>query len=386
MSFGDYQYEIYFEGLAGVLPTMPMAYDELAARAQQVLPPSIWSYVAGGAGDEGTQRANVEAFGRWGLMPRMLVGATERDLSVELWGRRWPAPVFMAPIGVIALCGQDGHGDLSTAKAAARTGVPMCASTLTEDPLEDVAGQFGDTPGLFQLYTPNDPDLAESFVRRAEAAGYAGIVVTLDTWIPGWRPRDLATANFPQLRGKCLANYISDPIFRSKVDADVVADPRAAVMHWASVFGKSVTWEDLTWLRSLTTLPLILKGICHPEDARRAKDYGVDGIYCSNHGGRQANGGLPAIDCLPGVVEAAGELPVLFDSGVRSGADVVKALALGASAVGIGRPYAYGLALGGVDGIAHVLRSILAEADLIMAVDGYPTLADLTPEALRRIS
>jgi lactate 2-monooxygenase len=386
MSFGDYQYEIYFGGLTGVLPTMPMAYDELAARAEQVLPPSVWSYVAGGAGDERTQRANVEAFAHWGLIPRMLVGATERDLSVELWGKRWPAPIFMAPIGVIALCGQDGHGDLSTAQAAARTGVPMCASTLTADPLEDVAAQFGDTPGLFQLYTPNDRDLAESFVRRAEAAGFAGIVVTLDTWVPGWRPRDLASANFPQLRGKCLANYTSDPNFRAKVDADLDADPRAAVMHWASVFGKSVTWEDLTWLRSLTTLPLILKGICHPEDARRAIDYGVDGIYCSNHGGRQANGGLPAIDCLPGVVEAAGEVPVLFDSGVRSGADVIKALALGASAVGIGRPYAYGLALGGVDGIVHVLRSMLAEADLIMAVDGYPTLADLTPETLRRLT
>ncbi|CAN5870403.1 lactate 2-monooxygenase [soil metagenome] len=386
MSFGDYQYEIYFGGLTGVLPTMPMVYAELEARAEQVLPPSVWSYVAGGAGDERTQSVNAEAFKNWGLIPRMLVGATERDLSVELWGRRWPTPLFMAPIGVIALCGQDGHGDLSTAKAAARTGVPMCASTLTEDPLEDVAAQFGDTPGLFQLYTPNDRDLAESFVRRAEAAGYAGIVVTLDTWVPGWRPRDLASSNFPQLRGKCLANYTSDPNFRSKVDADVVADPRAAVMHWASVFGKSLTWDDLTWLRSLTKLPLILKGICHPEDARRARDYGVDGIYCSNHGGRQANGGLPAIDCLPGVVEAAGDLPVLFDSGVRSGADVVKALALGASAVGIGRPYAYGLALGGVDGIVHVLRSMLAEADLIMAVDGYPTLADLTPESLRRIS
>lgn len=386
MTFGNYQFEIYLAGLTGVLPTIPMTYAELARRAEQVLPPSVWSYVAGGAGDERTQDVNVEAFSRWGLMPRMLVGASERDLSVELWGKRWTAPIFMAPIGVIALCGQDGHGDLSTAKAAARTGVPMCASTLTEDPLEDVAAEFGDTPGLFQLYTPTDRDLAASFVHRAEAAGYAGIVVTLDTWIPGWRPRDLATANFPQLRGKCLANYISDPHFTSKVDADVVADPRAAVPYWSGLFGNPLKWEDLTWLRSLTELPLILKGICHPDDVRRAKDYGVDGIYCSNHGGRQANGGLPAIDCLPGVVEAAGDTPVLFDSGVRSGADVIKALALGASAVGIGRPYAYGLALGGVDGIVHVLRSILAEADLIMAVDGYPTLSDLTPDALRRIS
>jgi lactate 2-monooxygenase len=383
--YGNYQNEIYFQGLGGIVPRLPMIFDELEARARQTLPPSVWSYVAGGAGDESTQRGNVAAFARWGLIPRMLVGATERDLSVELWGRRWPAPVFMAPIGIIGLCAQDGHGDLATARAAARTGVPMCASTFSVDPLENIVAEFGDTPGLFQLYTPTDRDLAESLVHRAEAAGFAGIVVTLDTWVTGWRPRDLSTSNFPQLRGHCLANYISDPNFRSKVDADLDADPRACVPHWASVFGKALTWDDLTWLRSLTQLPLILKGICHPDDARRAGDYGVDGIYCSNHGGRQANGGLPALDCLPGVVEAAGELPVLFDSGVRSGADVIKALALGASAVGIGRPYAYGLALGGVDGIVHVLRSILAEADLIMAVDGYPTLDDLTPATLRRL-
>lgn len=387
-NYGAYQYEIYFGGLTGVQPSLPMAYPELEARAEQALPPSVWSYVAGGAGDETTQNANVTAFGQWGLIPRMLVGAKERDLSVELWGRTWPAPLFLAPIGVIGLCTQDGHGDIATARAAAATGVPMFASTLMADPLEDAAAEFGDTPGFFQLYCPTDHDLAESLVRRAEAAGYAGIVVTLDTWVPGWRPRDLAGANFPQLRGKCLANYTSDPVFREKCGVDAAtldADPRSVVPYWAGIFGNPLTWEDLPWLRSLTKLPLILKGICHPEDARRAIDLGVDGIYCSTHGGRQANGGLPAIDCLPDVVAAAGEVPVLFDSGVRSGAEVIKALALGASAVGIGRPYAYGAALGGVDGIVHVVRSILAEADLIMAVDGYPSLADLTPDSLRRV-
>lgn len=184
-----------------MLPSLPMAYADLEERAWHAPPPSVWSYVAGGAGDENTQDGNVTAFGRWGLIPRMLVGATERDLSVELFGKRWPAPIFLAPIGVIALCAQDGHGDLATARAAAATGVPMCASTLVEDPMEDIAAQVGDTPAFYQLYCPNDRDIAESLVHRAEAAGYAGIVVTLDTWIPGWRPRDLATANFPQLRG-----------------------------------------------------------------------------------------------------------------------------------------------------------------------------------------
>ncbi|MGY0488837.1 alpha-hydroxy-acid oxidizing protein [Streptomyces sp. WG-D5] len=377
--FGDYQFEIYLDGLRGVTPTQPMDFATLEERARAALSPSVWSYVAGGAGDEFTQRANVRAFERYGLVPRMMVGATQRDMSVDLFGMRLASPLFMAPVGVIGLCAQDGHGDLATARAAARTGVPMVASTLTVDPLEDVAAEFGETPGFFQLYTPTDRALAESLVKRAEAAGYKGIVVTLDTWVTGWRPRDLSTSNFPQLRGHCLANYTSDPRFQ---ELTAGKDPMDIVGSWVGLFGNPLTWDDLPWLRSLTDLPLILKGICHPEDVRRAKDGGVDGIYCSNHGGRQANGGLPALAALPGVVEAADGLPVLFDSGVRSGADVIKALALGATAVGVGRPYAYGLAVGGEAGLVHVLRSLLAEADLIMAVDGYPSLRDLTPDAL----
>ncbi|MET8774576.1 alpha-hydroxy-acid oxidizing protein [Nocardia sp. NPDC050713] len=386
MAFADYQNEIYLRGLGGVQPALPMSFDELEAAAQAALPPSVWSYVAGGAGDERTQRANVTAFDQWGLVPRMFVGASERDLTVELFGMTWPAPVFLAPIGVIGLCAQDGHGDLATARAAARTGVPMVASTLSVDPLEQVAAELGDTPGLFQLYTPTDRDLAASLVKRAEEAGYKGIVVTLDTWITGWRPRDLGTSNFPQLRGHCLANYFTDPVFRAGLPGPPEEHLQAAVLRWVQLFGNPLTWADLPWLRELTTLPLIVKGICHPDDARRAKDGGVDGIYCSNHGGRQANGGLPALDMLAEVVDAADGLPVLFDSGVRGGDDIVKALALGAAAVGIGRPYAYGLALGGADGIVHVLRALLAEADLIMAVDGYRDLSELTRDALRRVA
>jgi lactate 2-monooxygenase len=383
--FGSYQDEIYLAGLGGVVPRFPLGYGELEARAQEALPSFVRSYVAGGAGDERTQRANVAAFDRWGLVPRMFVGAAQRDLSVELFGLKLPSPLLMAPIGVIGLCAQDGHGDLATARAAAQTGVPMIASTLSADPLEQVAAEFGDTPGFFQLYTPTDRELAESLVRRAEAAGFKALVVTMDTWITGWRPRDLAAGNFPQLRGHCLTNYTSDPVFRSRLARSPQEDPQSAILQWVQVFGNPLTWDDLPWLRSLTELPLIVKGLQHPQDVRRAKDGGVDGVYCSNHGGRQADGGLPALEALPGVVEAADGLPVLFDSGVRTGADMVKALALGADAVAVGRPYAYGLALGGTDGIVHVLRSLLAEADLLMAVDGYRTLADLVPEALRRV-
>jgi lactate 2-monooxygenase len=382
-NYGDYQVEIYFQGLSGVRSDLPMTYAELEARAGSALSPELLSYVAGGAGNEHTQRLNVDAFDRWGLMPRMLRGTAERDLSIELFGMSLPTPIMLAPIGVIGLCAQDGHGDLATARAAARTGVPMIASTLTVDPLEQVAAEFGQTPGLFQLYTPNDRELAESFVHRAEAAGYKGIVVTLDTFTPGWRPRDLRIGNFPQLRGHCLANYFTDPLFLAKLEKPPHEDIRAAAIQWVLTFGDpKLSWDDLPWLRSLTKLPLILKGIAHPGDVRRALAAGADGIYCSTHGGRQANGGLASLELLPGVVEAAQGAPVIFDSGVRGGEHIIKALALGASAVAIGRPYAYGLALGGEGGIVHVLRSLLAEADLLMAIDGYASIAEITPDAL----
>ena len=384
-AFGDYQNEIYFAGLRGVRPPLPVDYATLVERARAALSPSLIDYIEGGCGNEFTQRNNVAAFERWGLMPRMLQSCAERDLSIDLFGLNLPTPIFMAPIGVIGLCAQDGHGDIAAARAAAATGVPVMASTLSNDPLERVAEACGATPAFFQLYTPKDQAVAESLVHRAEAAGYKAIVVTLDTWLTGWRPRDLNTSNFPQLRGHVLQNYFSDPHFRASLAKPPEEDPAGAVTRWAQIFGKPLTWDDLPWLRSLTKLPMVLKGICHPDDARRAIDAGFDGIYCSNHGGRQANGGIAALDMLPDIVAAAGRTPVLFDSGVRSGTDVVKALALGAMAVGIGRPYAYGLALGGVEGIVHVLRSILAEADLLMAVDGYPTLAALEPSAMRRL-
>jgi lactate 2-monooxygenase len=384
-NFGDFQFEIYFRGLSGIREELPFAFEELERRAHLEMSETMVSYVAGGAGNEHTQRSNVSAFDRWGLVPRMLVGTAVRNLSVELFGHSLTSPLLLAPIGVIGLCARDGHGDIATAKAAAATGVPMIASTLSADPMELVAKEFGNTPGFFQLYPPNDRELAESFIRRAEAAGFAGIVITLDTMTLGWRPRDLAVGTFPQLHGHCLANYLSDPIFRAQLDKPPEADMRAAVQKWAHVFGSpALSWSDLPWLRSLTKLPLLLKGICHPDDARRAIDGGVDGIYCSNHGGRQANGGAAAIDMLPAVVAACGRTPVIFDSGVRSGEHIIKALALGATAVAIGRPYAYGLALAGVDGIIHVLRCLLAEADLTMAIDGYPSIADLTVDALVR--
>ncbi|WP_405166589.1 alpha-hydroxy-acid oxidizing protein [Nocardia sp. NBC_01499] len=356
-------------------------YTEVEEKARTTMAPDIWSYVSHGAGDEFTQSNNVAAFRKLSLLPRMLRATDQRDLSVELCGIVLPTPLFLAPVGVIGLCDPQGHGEIATAQAAARTGVPMMASTMAVDPLETVASHFGDTPGMFQLYTPTDRDLAQSLVHRAETAGFRALVVTLDCWQTGWRPRDPSLTNSPRLRSECLANYLTDPVFQKLLPASPDNDASVAMDTWNSIFGNRLTWDDMAWLRSLTDLPLILKGICHPDDVRRAKDVGVDAVYCSNHGGRQANGGLAAIDALPGVVAAADGMPVLFDSGVRTGADIVKALALGATAVGIGRPYIYGLALAGADGIVNVLDALLRETDLMMALDGYPSIAELTPEA-----
>ena len=383
--YGDYQNAIYGAGLSGVAPKVPVDYATLVKRAEAAMPPYVLHYVQGGCGDELTQNRNRSAFDHWGMVPRMMVDTAKRDLSIELFGLTLPTPLFMCPIGVTGICTQDGHGDIAAAEAAAMSGVPLCASTLANDSLEDVLKASGDTPGFFQLYTPRNPDLAASLVSRAEAAGYKAIVVTLDTWVTGWRPRDLNTGNFPQLRGHVLENYFSDPVFRKLLGKPVAQNLPEAIGLWGSLFGKVLTWDDMAWLKSLTKLPIVLKGVCHPDDARRAVDRGADAIYVSNHGGRQANGGIAAIDLLPGVVAAAGDLPVLFDSGIRSGSDVVKALALGARAVGVGRPYSYGLALDGAAGAAHVLKCILAEADLMMAVNGYPTIAAVRAAGAERV-
>ncbi|WP_416832238.1 MAG: alpha-hydroxy-acid oxidizing protein [Erythrobacter sp.] len=383
-NFGGMQNEIYNAGLQGILPDYPVDFATLEHRAHEALGPMLTNYVAGGCGDEHTQDTNASAFHHWGMVPRMMVDCSTRDLSIDLFGMKLPTPLFMAPIGLNGEATQDRHGDLAAARASAMTGVPFCVSTLSNDPMEQVFDACGDTPAFFQLYTPRNRELAESLIKRAEASGAKAIVVTLDTWLTGWRPRDLNASNFPQLRGKVMQNYFSDPVFRSMLDKPPEEDPKAAIMLFAAIFGQVLTWDDMAWFKSVTDLPIVLKGICHPDDARRAVDSGADAVYCSNHGGRQANGGIATIDLLEDVVKASGDKPVLFDSGVRSGTDAVKALALGATAVGVGRPYTYGLAIGGAAGAAWVLRCMLAEADLLMAVNGYPTLADVRSAGAKR--
>jgi lactate 2-monooxygenase len=381
--FADYYREIYARGLAAETPSIPVAVAELERAAIEAMEPRAANYVGAGAGSEDTMDANAAAFRRRRIVPRMLRDVAERDLSTTVLGTTMPAPLMLAPIGVQKVVHEDG--ELATARAAAALGVPMIASTASHFTLEQIAEAGGEgAPRWFQLYWPNDRRLAESMVGRAEQAGYGAIVVTVDTFIPGWKPRDLQQAWLPFLEGSGNANFLQDPVFRADLEQSPEEDLGAATGHYLAVYvNPSLTWDDLGWLREQTSLPILVKGIQHVDDAREATRRGLDGIVVSNHGGRQVDGALASLDALAPIAEAVGgELTVLFDSGVRGGADVLKALALGADAVLLGRPYIWGLALEGQVGVETVLKMILAELDLTMALCGYTRPDQLGPEAL----
>lgn len=384
VAFGDFQIELYLAGLGGQAPPWPVSFPGWEAAAGAALTPEAHGYVAGSAGLERTAKANTDAFSRWHLVPRHMRAVHSRDLSTTVLGTTMPAPVLLAPVGVLGIVHPDA--ELAVARAATALGVPMVLSTVSSTSMEDVAATLdtGDSAGWYQLYWPRSRPVAASFVKRAEAAGYRAVVVTLDTWALAWRPRDLDRAYLPFLTGEGMGTYFTDPAFRAGLERTPEEDLAAAVLSWSSMFGDpSLTWEDLAWLREQTSLPIVVKGICHPDDARAALDAGVEGMIVSNHGGRQVDGARPALDCLPEVVTAVGgDVPVLFDSGVRSGSDIAKALALGAAAVLVGRPYVYGLAMGGEAGVRHVLRCLLADLDLTMALSGHRSPTTLGPDDL----
>jgi lactate 2-monooxygenase len=381
--FGNFQYEIYARGLAGERPKLPVSASQLEQRARETLSREAFGYVAGGAGSETTMRANLRAFERWEIVPRMLRDVSSRALSRTLLGVPMPAPLLLAPVGVQSIVHSDA--ELAVGRAAAALGITAILSTAASNTIEDVAEAMGAASRWYQLYWPKDRELAASFVSRAADAGYGAIVVTLDTWMLGWRPRDLENAYLPFLKGEGIANYLSDPVFRAALERPPEEDPGAAIGHWAYQFSNpSVTWADLAWLREQTDLPIVLKGILHEDDARRALDAGVDAVIVSNHGGRQVDGAIGALDALAPVREAVGpEFPLMFDSGIRTGADVLKALALGADACCLGRPFVWGLALDGQAGVEGVLRCLLAELDLSLALSGYTSLEELDASALR---
>jgi len=381
--FGDDRVnELYRRGmLEDEPPEFPVSYDDLRAAAHEAMSPEGVAYVHGGAGREETFERGKD-FSAWRIVPRMLQGVASRDLSTEFLDLEFDWPLALTPLGVQSLLHEEA--ELGTARGAAALDVPMCLSSLSSETMEDVAAALGDTPKLFQFYWSSDDAVAQSFLDRAERAGYDAVVVTVDAPILGWRERLLERGYYPFLDREGVANYFSDPEFRAALDAPPEDDPEAAVEHLVDIFGDaSLTWEDLQFVHDNTDLPVVVKGILDPRDAELAVEHGADAVGVSTHGGRQVDGSVTALEALPGVVEAVGDdAAVTFDSGVRRGSDAFKAVALGADAVLLGRPYAYGLAVGGADGVESVVTNHLAEFDLTMGLAGRSSVAEIGRDAV----
>jgi isopentenyl diphosphate isomerase/L-lactate dehydrogenase-like FMN-dependent dehydrogenase len=375
------QLQVYMAGLQGQRLALPVSPEDLEQRANEHMTPEARGYM-GGMSD--TMQANREAFRQWRIVPRMLRGVAQRDLSAQILDMELPAPILLAPVGVQSILHPDA--EVAVARAAAKVGLPCILSTASSKSIEEVAAAMGQTLRWYQLYWSKDNDLNASFVRRAEQAGYKAIVITLDTPILAWREQDIANAYLPFLRGEGLANYFSDPVFRQSLPQPPEENPFPAIIRFSDIFGNpALTWQDLSSLRQHTSLPIFLKGILHPDDARKALECGMNGIIVSNHGGRQVNGARAALNALPEVVAAVeGRIPVLFDSGIRRGSDIIKAIALGAQAVLVGRLYSWGLTLAGEQGVEEVLRNLLADLDLTLALSGYRSLKELDRGSLVR--
>ncbi|OZC65666.1 alpha-hydroxy-acid oxidizing enzyme [Rhodococcus sp. 06-470-2] len=382
-NFSDHQLGIYAAGMfAQQTPSITTNLARLEDQAAEKLSPEALGYIVASAGSGSTARANRVAFDRWAITPRMLRSSAARNHACTVLGTDMPAPLLIAPVGIQTLAHPDG--ELATVRAAAELGVPYIHSTQASHSFEQVAEAGGDAPRWYQLYWPTDESVLLSFLQRAKDSGFTALVLTLDTTLLGWRPADLDRGYLPFLANLGIENYLSDPAFQAGLAQPVEENPVAAAMHWAQMFpNPGLSWKNLTFLREHWSGPIVLKGICTVGDAREAAAHGVDGIVVSNHGGRQIDGARASLDALPSIVDAVGEqLTVLFDSGVRTGADMAKALALGADAVLLGRPFLYGLALGGQEGVAHVLRCLLAEFDLVTSLSGHTGAGELGRDSI----
>ncbi|MEO6681328.1 MAG: lactate 2-monooxygenase [Ginsengibacter sp.] len=376
-----YQLEIYAAGTQKIKPSLPVSFEELEVKASEVLSPEAFAYVAGSAGSEITTSNNKEAFNHWQIVPRMMGDVSNRSIAVELFGMPLASPILLAPIGVLSIVHPEA--EIAVAHAAKDLQVPQIVSTVSSKTLEDIAVVNGDNPHWFQLYWGRNKNFTRSLISRAEKAGYKAIVVTLDTRIFAWRERDIKNAYLPFFYNEGLANYLSDPVFLAEV-GNPAEDRLKTMMHFAQCFSNPTsTWSDLQEIRECTKLPIIVKGIQHPDDAKMAIDQGVDGIIVSNHGGRQMDGAIGSLDTLSGIADAVGDkTTILFDSGIRRGADVFKAMAMGAKAVLFGRPYVYGLAIGGEKGVKEVTANLLADVDLSLGLAGCTSWKDATRDRL----
>jgi lactate 2-monooxygenase len=382
-NFSDHQLGIYAAGMfAQQTPSITTNLARLEDQAAEKLSPEALGYIVASAGSGSTARANRAAFDRWAITPRMLRSSASRDHACTVLGTDMPAPLLIAPVGIQTLAHPDG--ELATVRAAAELAVPYIHSTQASHSFEQIAEAGGDAPRWYQLYWPTDESVLLSFLQRAKDTGFTTLVLTLDTTLLGWRPADLDRGYLPFLANLGIENYLSDPAFQAGLAQPVEENPVAAAMHWAQMFpNPGLSWKNLAFLREHWDGPIVLKGICTVGDAREAAAHGVDGIVVSNHGGRQIDGARPSLDALPSIVDAVGdELTILFDSGVRTGADMAKALALGADAVLLGRPFLYGLALGGQEGVAHVLRCLLAEFDLVTSLSGHTGAGELGRDSI----
>ena len=391
----DMQLEIYGGALAtGAKPPLPVAFEEWESRARAALADDPYWYVAGGAGGGDTMRANRAAFERRRIRPLVGRDVSSRDIGVTLFGNRYPAPFLLAPIGVQGILHADG--ELASARAAASVGVPFILSNVSSFTVEQVAAAAtssaaatappGSAPRWFQLYAGKNRELIQSALSRAESAGYTALVVTLDTAMLGWREPDLRTGFLPFLQAQGCANYFSDPVFRALLAKPPEDDPRSAVMLMLSLFtNPRFTWDDITWLKQTTKLPVLVKGILTSDDAAAAVEHGADGVIVSNHGGRQVDGSIASLDALPEVCDELGDrVPVLFDSGIRRGPDVLKAIAIGATAVLLGRPFAYALASDGEAGVRHVIRTLMADIDISLGLSGRTSVENLDRSLLEK--
>ena len=378
------QYQIYSTMHRPDPDRLPVIIEDWEKLAREKLEDGPYYYIAGGAGAEHTMRENLKAFTDVKIVPRMLRDVEQRDLSINLFGQIYPSPILHAPIGVQSIIHKEG--EVGSALACAELGIPYIASSASTVPMEKIAEAMGDAPRWFQLYWSRDPDITASFLKRAEASGYSAIVVTLDTPMMAWREYDLKNVYLPFLAGEGVGNYFTDPAFQAKLEKAPQEDPQSAIRYWTQIFGNtSLSWKDVAFLREHTNLPIILKGILHPDDAKLAMEKGVDGIIVSNHGGRQVDGAIGALDALPEIVDVvAGNIPVLMDSGIRRGSDIIKAMALGAKAVLVGRPLMYGLAAAGQLGVKEVLQHMLADLDITMGLSGQSSVSRLDTSILRK--